>query len=87
MTSSQIIVIGLIGILSIAVICVLWPRSWQIIGGLLRNMVLGLGLLWMAGAVFGEACRVGLNFFTAAICAVLGIPGCIMILLLKGFIL
>lgn len=87
MSAAKLIVIGLISLLGLSVIFILWPRSLKIALGLLRNMVLGLGTLWAVGLIFGAAGRVGINAFTAAVCAVLGIPGCLLLLLLKGFVL
>lgn len=87
MPMAQTIIIGLLLVLGVTVLLIVSPTSRKIAGGLVLNAVLGIGLLWAAGEIFGTSVRIGINGLTAGVCAVLGIPGWILLLLLKVFIL
>ena len=74
----------LIALLAVVLFFVIWPSLLRILLQFLRNVVLGLGLLWIIGEIFGETWQIGINPLNAGVCGILGVPGWILLLILRG---
>ena len=74
-------------VLAFSVVMVVWPGMRRFLTGFFRNSALGLALLWAAGSLLGASFQVGLNLFTGSVCGLLGLPGTVLLVILKGFIL
>ena len=72
-------------VLAFSVVMVVWPSMRRFLLGFFRNSAVGLILLWVVGNLLGI--QVGLNYYTAAACGLLGLPGTALLIIIKGFIL
>ncbi len=86
MTAADLIPI-LLAVLAIVLVFVIWPPLLRLVLQFLRNVALGLALLWVLGRLLGAPWQVGINPLTAGVCGVLGVPGWILLVVLKGFVL
>ena len=73
--------------LAFSVVMIVWSGARRFLLGFFRNSAMGLAILWAASAVLGAQFQVGLNLFTGSVCGLLGLPGTVLLLILKGFIL
>lgn len=74
-------------VLAFSVVMIVWPGARRFLTGAARNCALGLCLLWLAGMALGPAWQVGLNLLTGSVCGLLGLPGAVLLVLLKGYVL
>lgn len=73
--------------LAFSVVMIVWPGMRRFLLGALRNSAVGLALLYVSGLVLGAPFVVGLNPITGGVCALLGLPGAVLLLVLQGIIL
>lgn len=73
--------------LACSVVMIVWPGMRRFLLGAFRNGAVGLALLYVGGLVLGSSFQVGLNPFTGGVCALLGLPGAVLLLVLQGIIL
>ena len=73
--------------LAFSVVMIVWSGARRFLLGFFRNSAMGLAILWAASAVLGAQFQVGLILFTGSVCGLLGLPGTVLLLILKGFIL
>ena len=74
-------------VLAFSVVMIVWPGMRRFLLGALRNGAVGLALLYVAGLTLGAPFQVGLNPLTGGVCALLGLPGAVLLLVLQGVIL
>lgn len=77
---------AMILLLSFSVVMVIWPAMRRFMLGFVRNSALGLCLLWLSGLALGAQFQVGLNLVTGGVCGLLGLPGAVLLVILKGFV-
>ena len=79
MNSNQIL-IGLIIICLVGSIILMFPKFFKIFGKLVLNATVGLGLIYGINMlIHAEELKVGLNYVTASVTAILGLPGVAML--------
>lgn len=72
-------------LLGLSVLFILFPGLKRLLGRLMLNAALGLGLIWGCNMLLGNAYAVTLSPASAAVCSLFGVPGAAALLLIKRF--